>query len=93
MLILWRRYGRIVGRLVRQLGPRELLEARKILEWIGCSLVPIKRNELELALRIEPGARTFAYKQKLIRDIVHLCGPIIEYQGDVFQFVHFTAKE
>ena len=93
MLIPWRRYDRIVGRLARQLGPRELLEARKILEWIGCSLVPIRRNELELALRIAPGAKTFAYKQRLIRDIVHLCGPIIENQGDVFQFVHFTAKE
>lgn len=86
-------YDRIVGRLAKQLRPRELLEARKILEWIGCSLVPIRRNELELALRIEPRAKTFAYKQKLIRDIVHLCGPIIENQGDVFQFVHFTAKE
>jgi len=65
MLILWRRYDRIVGRLARQLGPRELLEARKILEWIGCSLVPIRKNELELALRIEPGVKTFAYKQIL----------------------------
>jgi hypothetical protein len=67
--------------------------ARKIMEWIGCANFPPKVEELLQALAITPGQKDFLKGRKVFRDILKLCGPIIEIENDVVQFVHFTAKE
>lgn len=67
--------------------------ACKIMEWIGCANSSPKTEELLQALAIIPGQEDFLKGRKVFRDILKLCGPIIEIENDVVQFVHFTAKE
>jgi hypothetical protein len=63
------------------------------MEWIGCANFPPTLEELLQALAITPGQKHFLKGRKAFRDILRLCGPIIEIQDNVAQFVHFTAKE
>lgn len=67
--------------------------ARQALEWIGCANYPLSEEELRQALVIMPGQKEFLKGRKSFGDILKLCGPIIEIENGVFQFVHFTAKE
>ena len=67
--------------------------ARKIMEWIGCANSPLAVEELLQALAITPGQSDFLKGRKAFRDILRLCGPIIEIEYNIVQFVHFTAKE
>ena len=75
------------------MNPRERLEARRILEWIGCATFSLRKEELLQAIVIKPNEYGFRKSRKAFRDILKLCGPIIEIENDVVQFVHFTAKE
>jgi hypothetical protein len=86
-------YARIIARIEQRLNPKESLMARQALEWIGCANFPLTEQELLQALAIVPGQKDFLKGRKIFRDILKLCGPIIEIEDDVFQFVHFTAKE
>ena len=63
------------------------------MEWIGCANFAPTIEELLQSLAITPGQKDFLKGRKVFRDILKLCGPIIEVENDVFQFVHFTAKE
>jgi hypothetical protein len=63
------------------------------LEWIGCATYPLRKEEILQALAIAPGEMNFAKGRKILADIFELCGPIIEVESGVVQFVHFTAKE
>jgi len=66
---------------------------RKVMEWIGCANVSPTVEELLQALAITPGQKDFLKGRKAFRDILKLCGPIVEIENNVVQFVHFTAKE
>jgi hypothetical protein len=63
------------------------------LEWIGCAMSPLTKEEILQALAITPGEKNFAKGRKVIADILDLCGPIIEIENGMVRFVHFTAKE
>ena len=86
-------YARILIRIEQNLNSKERLMACKIMEWIGCAKVSPTVEELLQALAIRPGQKDFLKGRKVFRDILKLCGPIIEIEDDVVQFVHFTAKE
>jgi hypothetical protein len=87
------RYARILSRIDKGLSPKERLRTRKILEWVGCATYPPREEELLQALAIEPGETGFSKGRRIFRDILKLCGPVIEMENDAIQFVHFTAKE
>ena len=86
-------YARILARIDQNLSSKERLMVRKIMEWIGCASFSPTIEELLQALAITPGQEDFLKGRKVFRDILKLCGPIIEIENDVVQFVHFTAKE
>jgi hypothetical protein len=86
-------YARILARIEQNLSLKERLMVRKIMEWIGCANSPLAVEELLQALAITPGQSDFLKGRKAFRDILRLCGPIIEIENNVVQFVHFTAKE
>src|SRR5271170_3609403 len=86
-------YARILARIKQNLNSNERPMARKIMEWIGCANTSPKIEELLQALAITPGQEDFLKGRKVFRDILKLCGPIIEIENNVVQFVHFTAKE
>jgi len=67
--------------------------AKRVLEWVACSRVPLRREEIAQALMIKEGDATLALERKLLQELKQLCGPIIEVQNDYVYFVHFTAKE
>jgi hypothetical protein len=86
-------YARILGRIEQRLSSKERLMARRVMEWIGCANFAPTVEELLQSLVITPGQKDFLKGRKVFRDILKLCGPIIEIENDTFQFVHFTAKE
>ncbi|RFU32920.1 hypothetical protein B7463_g3424, partial [Scytalidium lignicola] len=86
-------YGRIISRIKNQLPPNQQDIAGHALKWIGCATYPLRQEETLQALAIKPGERNFAKGRKILADIFELCGPIIEIESGVVQFVHFTAKE
>jgi hypothetical protein len=86
-------YARILARIEQNLNSKERLMVRKIMEWIGCANFPLTVEELLQALAIIPGQDDFLKGRKAFRDILKLCGPIIEIENNVVQFVHFTARE
>ena len=86
-------YARILVRIEQNLNSKERLIVRKIMEWIGCANFTPTVEELLQALAITPGQKDFLKGRKAFRDILGLCGPIIEIHDNVAQFVHFTAKE
>lgn len=36
---------------------------------------------------------SLAAERKILKSIGKICGPIIEFDGDFVQYVHFTARE
>lgn len=51
-------------------------------------------KEVEFALAIRLGDRSFVRKRKLLRQLDELCGPILEiHKNGIVDFVHFSAKE
>jgi hypothetical protein len=87
------RYSRVISRIDRNLKSSEQLEAKSILELIGCSAFPVKKQEIEHCIMIQPGDLDLHQDHKMIRSMNELCGPIIEFQDDFVHFVHFTVKE
>jgi len=86
-------YARILARIEQSLNSKERVMVRRIMEWVGCANFPPMVEELLQALAITPGQKDFLRGRKAFRDIFKLCGPIIEIENSVVQFVHFTAKE
>ena len=85
-------YGRILKR-INELPPNEKLYASRTLEWIACSKVRLRKQEVIQALTVSEGDRSIDHRKRPVRDLAYYCGPIIEFQGDFIQFVHFTAKD
>jgi hypothetical protein len=76
------------------LDERQRSKAKKTLEWITYTYRPLRIDELEDALSMEPCDFTLDQeKRSYIIRLRRLCGPIIELSGGVVTFVHFTAKE
>lgn len=85
-------YGRIIAR-IEGLKPGEQSYARTILAWVSCSKLPPRKQEIIQALMIHEEDSDLVTERRILRDIGQLCGPIIELNGDVITYVHFTAKE
>ena len=87
------RYARILKRIDQSLSSSERMQARAILEWVSCSIVPISRNAIQGALSVARGKDPFRGRKGVLLDVVQLCGPILEAIDDRICFVHFSAKE
>ena len=87
------RYDRILRRISQGLSSLEQGQARAILEWVSCSIVPITQKEIQVALSVARGKDPFRGSKELLLDVVQRCGPIIEVINDNVYFVHFSAKE
>ena len=70
-----------------------MAQAKSILEWVSCSIVPITRNEVQTALFVARGKDPSRGRKQIPLDVVRRCGPIIEIINDHIYFVHFSAKE
>ena len=87
------RYARILSRIDQGLSSLERTQAREILEWVSCSIVPISPNEIQGALSVARGKDPNRGRKGLLLNIVQRCGPIVEVIDDRLYFVHFSAKE
>jgi len=83
----------MLNRIVTLLSPSEQAEVKKIFSWLICARRPLRTIELEHAILIHPGDKELQYTRRLVKDILELCGPIIEKRNDYLTFVHFSAKE
>lgn len=45
-------YGRIRQRIDRDLTFKERAQAKAVLEWVSCAIVPVYQNEIQLALSV-----------------------------------------
>ncbi|KAI1103967.1 hypothetical protein F4804DRAFT_211097 [Jackrogersella minutella] len=86
-------YGRLLFRIKNK--PTKTLQniARVILQWVACAQQPLREEQMLQILAIEPGQLDFTKGRKEFRDILKVCGPIIEIIEGNIQFVHFSAKE
>ncbi|KAF8241833.1 hypothetical protein K440DRAFT_608109 [Wilcoxina mikolae CBS 423.85] len=86
-------YGKMMSRISTLLSSPEQDEVKKIFSWLICARRPLKTIELEHALLIHPGDKELEFDRRLVKDIIELCGPIVEKRSDYLTFVHFSAKE
>ena len=49
--------------------------------------------ELEHALLIHLGYNGFKHTRVLYKDVLELCGPIVEKRKEYITFIHFSAKD
>ena len=87
------RYARILTRINEALSSVERAQARTILEWVSCSMVPVSPNEVQEALSVARGKDPSRGRKGLLLDVVRRCGPVVEIIDDRIYFVHFSAKE
>jgi len=80
-------------RILSQISQSEQAQVKRILSWLVCARRPLKSVELEHAVMIRPGDKIFDRRRSLLRSIVDLCGPIVEFRGEYITLVHFSAKE
>ena len=86
-------YGRILDRINRDLTSLERHQAKGILEWISCSIVPVRTIEIQFALSIASDKDPFQGRRESLLNVVKRCGPILEVIDEHVYFVHFSAKE
>ena len=67
--------------------------ASRILSWLACAKAPLQKTEMIQALMVQEGDDDLAAERRLLQDIRQICGPIIDVDGEIVSFVHFTAKE
>ncbi len=67
--------------------------ARRILSWLACTKAPLQKKELMQALMIQEGDDDLVVERRILQDFRRICGPIIEVDGEIVSFVHFTAKK
>lgn len=72
---------------------RQREDARQILALITCCVVPLSKNEIQLAVYTAQGRNPSNGCQGLFLNILDRCGPIIEEIDGNFRFVHFSARE
>ena len=86
-------YGRILKRISTALSPYEQATVKRIFSWLICTRRPLRTVELEHALLIRPGDDVLRRTRAPYKDVLELCGPIVEKRKDYITFVHFSAKE
>lgn len=67
--------------------------ASRILSWLACAKAPVQKKEIIQALMVKEGDDDLVAERRILQDIRQICGPIIEVDGEIVSFVHFTAKE
>lgn len=87
------RYARNLTRINEGLSLVERAQARAILEWVSCSVVPVSPNEVREAISVARRKDPSRGRRELLLDVVRRCGPILEVIDDRIYFVHFSAKE
>ncbi|KAJ0114753.1 hypothetical protein J7T55_004494 [Diaporthe amygdali] len=86
-------YDRILYRITDNLGERQSEDARQILALITCSVVPLSKNEIQLAVYTAQGRNPSRGCKGLFLNILQRCGPFIEEIDGHFRFVHFSARD
>ena len=86
-------YGRMLKRVSTALSAPEKETVGRIFSWLICTRRPLRTVELEHALMIQLGDNDLQPDRKLFKDVVELCGPIVEKRKEYITFVHFSAKE
>ena len=86
-------YGRMLKRISTALSPHEQATVKRIFGWLICTRRPLRTVELEHALLIQPGDNELQHKRALYKDVLELCGPIVENRKEYITFIHFSAKE
>ena len=85
-------YGRILKR-ISTLSPHEQATVKRIFSWPICTRRPLRSVELNHALLIQPGDKGLQHQRALYKDMLELCGPIVEKRKEYITFIHFSAKE
>ena len=83
----------MLKRISTELSPHEQAAVKRIFSWLICTRRPLRTVELEHALLIQPGDNDFQYTRALYKDVLELCGPIVEKRKEYITFIHFSAKE
>ena len=86
-------YGRVLKRISTVLSPHEQAIVRRIFSWLICTRRPLRAVELQHALLIQPGDSGLQHTRALYKDVLELCGPIVEKRTEYITFIHFSAKE
>ena len=90
---MWRRYGRILTRILDETKPAYCQGARKILAWLVCAMRPLKWREIQCAVSTDPDASIIDPDQRFVMGPKELCGSLVEQQSDEsLRLVHATAK-
>ena len=85
-------YGRMLKR-ISTLSQHEQATVKRIFSWLICVRRPLRIVELNHALLIQPGDKHLQHPRALYKDILELCGPIVEKRKEYITFIHFSAKE
>ena len=78
---------------ISTLSPCEQATVKRIFSWLICTRRPLHTVELNHALLIQPGEKHLQHARALYKDILELCGPIVEKRKEYITFIHFSAKE
>lgn len=83
-----------MSRIKRDTSRAEWETAEKLLGWMVCARRPLKWQEIQAAVSIDPDERTINFDDRKLRiDIRDLCGSLIQVlPGDRVELVHSTAK-
>ena len=83
----------MLKRISTALSPHEQATVKRVFAWLICTRRPLRTAELEHALLIQPGDNDLQHERALYKDVLELCGPIVEKRKDYITFIHFSAKE
>ena len=86
-------YRRMLLRISVALSPHEQAAVKRIFSWLICTRRPLRTVELEHALLIQPGDNDLQRTRALCKDVLELCGPIVEKRKEYITFFHFSVKE
>ena len=86
-------YGRILKRVSTALSRDEQVAVKRIFSWLICARQPLRTVELEHALLIQYVDKCLQHSRALYKDVLELCGPIVEERGGYITFIHFSARE
>ena len=85
-------YGRILKRIAA-LSPNEQATVKRIFSWLICTRRPLRTIELKYALLIRPGDNDLQFTRAPYKDVLELCGLIVEKRMGYITFIPFSAKE
>lgn len=87
------RYIRIRHRILEESSLAERSVAKTLLSWILCAKRPLKWHEIQGAMSLDLDLGLFDDQRRLIREIKHFCGSLVEvHNGGEICLVHLTAR-